>query len=198
MISISVFASHNGSDLQAIIDGCEAGIINGKVVEIISNNSDAYALERGRMHNIDTYHISAKRCGGEAEMQEKTLQVLADHHTDMIFLAGYVKKLPEAVLKAYHGRVFNIHPGLLPRYGGKGMHGKHVHEAVLANHETETGITIHRVNEEYDSGEIVAVRKVAVREDDNADTLAARVLEEEPRFLKEIVAKIADGTIPLG
>lgn len=85
MISISVFASHNGSDLQAIIDGCEAGIINGKVVAIISNNSDAYALERGRMHNIDTYHISAKRCGGEAEMQEKTLQVLADHHTDMIF-----------------------------------------------------------------------------------------------------------------
>lgn len=198
MIRISVFASHNGSDLQAIIDGCESGQIDGKVVAVISNNSSSYALERGKNHKIDSYHVSSKSCGSEEAMMEKTLRILKEHDTDMIFLAGYLKKLPDEVLAAYHNRVFNIHPGLLPKYGGKGMHGLHVHEAVITNHEKETGITIHRVNEEYDSGEIIAIRKVSVLEEDNASSLAARVLEEEHCFLKEVVAKIADGSISLG
>ena len=103
-----------------------------------------------------------------------------------------------SILEKYHNRVFNIHPALLPKYGGKGMYGIHVHRAVIEAHEAETGVTIHRVNAEYDSGEIVAQTKVPVMADDTAEILAARVLEREHEFLVEVISDIVDGKIALG
>lgn len=197
-MNIAVFASHGGSDLQAIIDGCKNHKINAKVSVVVSNNGDSLALKRARTEGIPAYHLSAKLFGSEEILAQKILEVLADYGTDMIFLAGYMRMLHETILEKYHNRIFNIHPALLPKYGGKGMYGMNVHEAVIKAQEKETGVTIHRVNAEYDSGEIVAQTKVCVLEGDTAESLAARVLEKEHEFLVEVISDIVNGKILLG
>jgi len=195
---IAVFASHGGTDMQAIIDGCKSGAIDAEVALIISNNSDSMALERARREKIDHFHLSAKKCGSEDALQDKILSLLEEYRIDMIFLAGYMRKLGTRILDKYHNRVFNIHPALLPKYGGKGMYGIHVHEAVIEAGDPVSGVTIHRVNSQYDSGDIVAQAEVPVLPGDDAETLAARVLEREHLFLVEIISKIAKGEISLG
>lgn len=117
---------------------------------------------------------------------------------EMIFLAGYMRMLHASVLEKYHNRIFNIHPALLPKFGGKGMYGMSVHSAVIEARENETGVTIHRVNAEYDSGEIVAQTTVPVLESDTPESLAARVLEREHEFLVEVISNIVNGEITLG
>ena len=188
-MNIAVFASHGGSDMQAIIDGTKAGKINARVAVIIGNNEDSMALKRAEKEGIDHYHLSVKTEGSEEALAKRILDILESYSIDMIFLAGYMKLLDKSILKKYHNRVFNIHPALLPKYGGKGMYGINVHAAVIAAGEKETGITIHRVNEVYDSGEI---------EKDTPEVLADRVLEREHTFLVEVIADIADGKIKLG
>lgn len=197
-MNIAVFASHGGSDLQAIIDGCKQDRLNATVAVVISNNSDSMALERAKRENIPAYHMSVKKYGGEDLLAKELLGVLEEHQIDMIFLAGYMRMLHADILTRYHNRVFNIHPALLPKFGGKGMYGMNVHTAVIAAKEKETGVTIHRVNAEYDSGEIVAQTTVPVLENDTPEILAARVLEREHTFLVEVIAKIIDGEIALG
>ena len=197
-MNIAVFASHGGSDLQAIIDGCKSNKINATVVAVISNNADSMALQRANNENISAYHLSAKKFGSEEALAKEILDVLANHKVDMIFLAGYMRMLHITVLEKYNNRIFNIHPALLPKFGGKGMYGMNVHNAVIQAGETETGVTIHRVNAEYDSGEIVAQTKVAVMAGDTAEILAARVLEREHEFLVEVISDISEGKIALG
>lgn len=197
-MNIAVFASHGGSDLQAIIDGCKDNKINARVVAVISNNGDSTALERAEKEYIPAYHLSAKKFGSEEALSVKILDVLTEHKTDMIFLAGYMRMLHADILKKYKNRVFNIHPALLPKFGGRGMYGMNVHRAVIEAGETETGVTIHRVSPEYDSGEIVAQTRVAVFADDTAETLANRVLEREHEFLVEVISDIAEGKIAIG
>ena len=124
--------------------------------------------------------------------------VLQKYNVDMIFLAGYMRLLHPSILDTYHNRIFNIHPALLPKFGGKGMYGMNVHQAVLDAGEKETGVTIHRVNAEYDNGEIVAQTKVPVLENDTAEVLANRVLQREHEFLVEVISYIVDGKIQLG
>jgi len=195
---IAVFASHGGTDMQAIIDGCKSGAIAASVAVVFSNNSDSMALERARREGIDCYHVSAVKCGSQEALDETVLRLLDEYRIDMVFLAGYMRKLGATVLRRYENRVFNIHPALLPKYGGRGMYGIHVHEAVLAAGDAVTGVTIHRVNEQYDAGDIVAQTEVPVLPGDTPEILAARVLEREHAFLVEIVAKIAAGEIPPG
>ena len=197
-LRIAVFASHGGSDLQAIIDGCKGGALAAEVCVVISNNSGSLALERARREGIPALHLSAKQSGDEERLAINILAVLETHQADMIFLAGYMRRLHSSILERFSNRVFNIHPALLPKYGGQGMYGLHVHEAVIAAGETETGVTIHRVNAAYDDGEIVAQTTVPVMPQDTPETLAARVLEREHTFLVEVIGRIADGTIPLG
>ncbi|MDE6742899.1 MAG: phosphoribosylglycinamide formyltransferase [Lachnospiraceae bacterium] len=197
-MNIAVFASHGGSDLQAIIDGCKKEQINATVTVIISNNSDSMALQRAKKENIPNFHMSAKKYGSEEVLATELLNVLNQYHVDMIFLAGYMRLLHSSILEKYNNRIFNIHPALLPKYGGKGMYGMNVHSAVIKAGEKETGVTIHRVNAEYDSGEIVAQTKVAVMENDTPELLAERVLEREHEFLVEVISDIVDGKIQLG
>ena len=197
-MNIAVFAAHGGSDLQAIIDGCRNDLIGAQVAAVISNNGDSMALQRGRNAGIPSYHLSAKKCGSEEQLAEELLAVLKGHDIDMIFLAGYMRMLHISVLEQYSGRIFNIHPALLPRYGGRGMYGMNVHNAVIAAGEKESGVTIHRVDAEYDSGEIVAQTTVPVMEGDTPESLAARVLEREHSFLVEVIGSIARGEIRLG
>lgn len=197
-MNIAVFASHGGSDLQAILDGCKNRKIKAQVVAVISNNEGSMALKRAEKAGVPAYHLSAKKCGTEEALAVELLKVLNDHAVDMIFLAGYMRMLHQTVLEKYNNRVFNIHPALLPKYGGKGMYGMYVHEAVIAAGEKESGITIHRVNAAYDDGEIVAQTTVPVLPEDDASALAARVLEREHSFLVEVVSDIATGRICLG
>jgi len=197
-MNIAVFASHGGSDLQAIIDGCKSNKIGANVSVVISNNGSSMALQRSNKEGIPSYHLSAKLFGSEELLAEEILKVLSKYHIDMIFLAGYMRMLHISILKKYENRVFNIHPALLPKYGGKGMYGMNVHTAVIEAKETETGVTIHRVSPEYDSGEIVAQTTVPVFKNDTPEQLAARVLEKEHEFLVEVIADIVNGKILLG
>lgn len=197
-MNIAVFASHDGSDLQAIIDGCKNEQINATVVVVISNNKDSVALQRAKNENIPNFHMSAKKYGSEEILAKEILNVLKQYYVDMIFLAGYMRLLHVSILEKYNNRIFNIHPALLPKFGGKGMFGMNVHNAVIKAKERETGVTIHRVNAEYDSGEIVAQTKVAVMENDTPEILAARVLLREHEFLIETISSIVEGKIQLG
>lgn len=190
MKRIAVFASHNGSDLQAVIDGCKSGKIDAEVCCVLGNNPGAFALQRAKDAGIAAYCVNASLYPDADELDRVTLEILQKHETDLILLAGYLKKIGEPVLRAYRNRIFNIHPALLPKYGGKGMYGIHVHQAVIEAKELFSGVTIHRVNAEYDSGDIVAQAQVPVLPGDTPEILAARVLKREHTFLVEILTKL--------
>jgi len=182
--------------MQAIIDACKAQRLDAVPCVVISNNSEATALVRARAEGIPGHHISGVTHPGEAEDAE-ILRVLRAHGVDTVILAGYMKKLGARTLRAYQGRILNIHPALLPRHGGAGMYGKRVHAAVLAAGETVTGVTIHIVDEQYDHGPILSQVEVPVLPGDTADSLAARVLSQEHRLYPDTLQKISDGRIQL-
>lgn len=198
MLNIAVFASHNGSNLQAIIDACRLGVLKANVCVVLSNNSDSRALQRAAEAGIDSFHVSAKTLGSDEALDAEIGQILDSHNADIIFLAGYLKKIGKNVLKKYHNRVFNIHPALLPKYGGKGMFGMNVHKAVIEAKEAVSGITIHRASQEYDDGEIVAQTMITISPNDTAETLAEKILAREHTFIVEVLNQIVDGTISIG
>ena len=187
-LSIAVFASGGGTNLQSLIDSSSEGRLNGKVAAVISNNSGAYALERARQAEIADYHISGKRFPGEGEVAAEIRKVLENHKVNLIVLAGYMKLLPKDIVRKYKNRILNIHPALLPKYGGKGMYGMNVHNAVIAAGEKTSGATVHFVDEIFDHGVILIQRTVPVLPDDDPETLAARVLTIEHKILPEAVS----------
>lgn len=196
-MNLGFLASHEGTNLQAIIDACKDGYLDAKPGVVISNNSDSGALKRAGEEGIPNYHLSSKTHPDPQDLDKAILDVLTKHKVDIVILAGYMKKLGPATLSIYRGRILNIHPALLPRFGGKGMYGKHVHEAVLAAGESVTGVTVHIVNEEYDQGPIVAQSKLPVLKDDTAESLEKRVLERGHEFFVEVLQKISRGEIVL-
>lgn len=196
-LRIAAFASHGGSNLQSLIDSCQAGKIEGEIVVVISNNRKARALERAREAGIDALHLTDKQFDSETEFVAALRKELTDRGVNLICLAGYMKFLPPEIIDLVHGRVLNIHPALLPKFGGKGMYGIHVHEAVIAAGETETGVTVHLVDSLYDHGRILDQTKVPVEPDDTPETLQKRVLKSEHQFYPEVVAKIGRGEIEL-
>jgi phosphoribosylglycinamide formyltransferase-1 len=196
-LKIGVLASHGGSNLQAIIDSCEASRIPAEVVVVISNNGQAGALARARKHKIDAIHLSNKHYPNDEDLDDAIVRELKEHQVDLVCLAGYMKKRGRAFLQAFNNRILNIHPALLPKFGGSGFYGMRVHEAVLAAGEKESGATVHLVDERYDHGLILAQRRVPVLPDDTPETLAARVLVEEHKIYAEVIGKIALGEIKL-
>lgn len=183
--------------MQAIIDAIKNGQLKANPVVVISNNSDSKALQRARDEGIPCYHLSQKTHSNPNELDQTILEVLTIHHTDLVILAGYMKKIGKLILDAFQGRILNIHPALLPKFGGKGMYGGRVHEAVLAAGEKESGVTVHLVDEHYDHGPTLTQKKVPVLEDDTADSLAERVLKEEHKIYAETIGKIISGEIKL-
>ena len=181
--------------MQAIINACAAGTLAAEPCVAISNNSQSGALARARQANMAAYHLSAQTHG--EGLAAAILAVLRRHGVEVICLAGYMKKLGAEVLAAYEGRILNIHPALLPKFGGQGMYGMRVHEAVLAAGERESGATIHLVNEEYDRGRVLAQEKVAVPAGDTPETLQQRVLAVEHRLYPATLVRIAAGEIPI-
>ena len=196
-LHLGFLASHGGSNMQAIIDACKEGKLNAVPCVVISNNSEAMALERARRAGIPRYHISGKTHPGETEDQA-ILRTLQAHDVDTVILAGYMKKLGPLTLQAFRGRILNIHPALLPKFGGQGMYGKRVHEAVLRAGDTVTGVTVHVVDEVYDHGRILAQCEVPVLAGDTVDSLAQRVLRQEHRLYPDTLRRIADGAFTLG
>lgn len=196
-MNVGFLASGRGSNMQALIDAAKAGRIGIRPVVVISNNSDSGALERAAREGIACRHLSSATHPAPDDLDRAILSTLVGHKADLVVLAGYMKKLGPQTLRAFKGRIVNIHPALLPKYGGHGMYGIHVHEAVLKAGETETGVTIHIVDDEYDKGPILAQSRVPVRPGDTPEILAARVLEREHAFLVETIGRIARGEIKL-
>ncbi|QLH54095.1 MAG: Phosphoribosylglycinamide formyltransferase [Candidatus Kapaibacterium sp.] len=196
-LRIGFLASHNGSNMQAIIDSIKRGELDAIPAVVISNNSNAFALERARREGIPAYHISSKQYPTEEELDKAILETLIKHNVNIVCLAGYMKKVGPKVLNYFKNRVLNIHPALLPKFGGKGMFGKFVHEAVLNAGEKESGCTVHLVDEIYDHGRILGQKIVPVYPDDTVETLAQRVLEQEHKLYPEVLQKIAKGEIVL-
>jgi phosphoribosylglycinamide formyltransferase/phosphoribosylglycinamide formyltransferase-1 len=194
---LAVLASGRGSNLQAIIDhfddlGREA---TGKIVLVASNRVDSPALVRAATASIDIASFSSSDDGSEL------LSLLRKFRIDVVVLAGYIKRIQASVVRAYAGRILNIHPALLPAFGGEGMYGARVHEAVLASKASETGVTVHLVEDEYDRGPIVARWVVPVLDGDDAESLAARVLKVEhivyPRAVEMVAALHLQGFSPV-
>ncbi len=196
--NVAALVSGSGTDLQSILDAEKDGRLSAQVRVVISNKANAYGLERARQAEIRTEHISIKTEGSYDAVGERMLEVFREEQIDLIVLAGYLKLVHPMVIEAYERRIINIHPALLPKFGGKGMYGMRVHEAVIAAGENVSGPTIHFVDEIFDHGEIIAQRKVPVLPDDTPEKLQQRVLEEEHRLLPETVARLARGEIPLG
>lgn len=196
-LRLGFLASHGGSNVQAILDACREGRLDAVPCVVISNNSDAAVLERARRAAVAAVHLSSQTHPDPAALDAAILATLRGHGVNLVVLAGYMKKLGPRTLEHYRGRVLNIHPALLPKFGGHGMYGKRVHQAVLAAGEKVTGVTVHLADEEYDRGKILAQREVPVMRGDTADTLAARVLEVEHQIYSDTLQKIARGEIKL-
>jgi len=181
---VAVAVSGGGSNLQALLDSLRPGT-GAEVALVLSNSVKAGGLDRARTRQIPA--VAFTDPGAATEW----LAHLRSHRIDLLVLAGYLKLVPAEVIAAFRGRILNIHPALLPAFGGPGMYGKRVHEAVLAAGVPESGCTVHLVDEEYDRGEILAQARVPVLPGDTAETLAARVLAEEHKLLPRVVLDVA-------
>jgi len=187
---IAVFCSGSGSNFKALFHAIRNKQLAAEIVLCLSNRSQCGAMEFAEQNGIATVHITEKQFASFDEFAVAMVERLKEHHIDIILLAGYMRKVPDAVVSAFPGKMLNIHPALLPKFGGEGMYGIHVHTAVLEAGETETGATVHFVNEEYDKGKILLQRTVPVLPDDTPETLAARVLKCEHRLYPEALEKL--------
>lgn len=192
-MNIAVLASHEGTTLQAVLDACAAGTIAARVALVVSNNGESGALRRARQAGIATAHLSGATHPDARELDRAIRDALAHHDIDLVLLAGYMKRLGPVTREAYRGRILNTHPALLPRFGGPGMFGANVHRAVLAAGERVSGASIHLIDEEYDTGPVLAQVTVPVETGDTEAALAARVQQAERALLVQVLADIASG-----
>ena len=196
-LNIAILASHGGSNLQAIVDACKAEIVMAKTVIVISNNSKSGALKRANREDIPSYHISKSTYLDDMEVDHQITERLLEYQVNLVVLAGYMKKLGERTLRTFENKIVNVHPSLLPKFGGEGMYGIKIHEAVLAAGEKKTGVTIHKVQGEYDQGTVLAQVEVPVRKDDTPCSLRDRVLTIEHDFYVKTLREISLGKIKL-
>jgi phosphoribosylglycinamide formyltransferase-1 len=196
-MNIAFFASHGGSNFQAIVEALRNQGIAANPVLLISNNSDAYALERAKNLGVKPVHISSAQYDTAEEFQAALLNLLKEHEIDLVVLAGYMRMIPKVMIEKYRNRILNIHPALLPKYGGKGMYGMNVHRAVHEAGEKESGATVHLVNEKYDEGRILKQEKVAIEPTDSPEDIAKKVLEVEHRIYAQTIKEIVEGSLEL-
>jgi len=196
-LRLGFLASHGGTNLQAIMDACKDGRLASIPCVVISNNSSSGALKRATRESIPTYHLSQRTHPLTSDLDQAICDVLHEHQVNLVVLAGYMRKLGSLVLRRYAGRVLNIHPAVLPKFGGKGMYGHAIHKAVLAAGETSTGVTVHVVDEQYDHGPIVAQSTVPILPDDDVEQLSARVLEQEHTLYVEVLQHLENGEVDL-
>ncbi len=194
MLQLAVFASGQGSNLEAIYNSIIEGSLTGvKLSLVISNNSNSGALAFAKKINIPAIHLSLLKCEGDPKKLEyQTLHILEVLKIDIIALAGYMKKLSAQVLAKYNGKIVNVHPALLPEFGGAGMYGLNVHTAIIAARKKNSGATVHFVESEYDSGEIILQESCTVLDNDTPESLAERIKIIEHKILPQAIQIIAD------
>jgi phosphoribosylglycinamide formyltransferase 1 len=192
---IGVLASGAGTTLQAVIDACDSGALPARVVAIISNNSRCGAAARASTHGIRFAHLSGRTHPDPERLDAAIRDVLTDVCADLVLLAGYMKKIGPKTLAAFAGRIVNTHPSLLPEFGGRGMYGARVHAAVLEAGAEQTGVSVHLVDGDYDTGPVLARRVVPVEPGDDVQSLARRVQGAERPFLIEVLCRIVRGDI---
>lgn len=198
MLRIGVLASGEGTTLQSIIDACVLGRIKGRVVAVISNNSGSGALRRAAAAGIATFHLSSATHSSGDSLDVAISDALQRARVDVIFLAGYMKRLGPHTLATFPARILNTHPALLPKFGGHGMFGRRVFEAVLAAGESESGASVHLVDAEYDTGTVVRQERIPVLPEDTVESLKARVQACEREVVVDTLAAIARGELVLG
>lgn len=186
-MKIAVLVSGSGSNLQALIDNVESGEINGEIVVVISDKKDAYALERAKNHGIKSLFIDKKEYASREAFHDKFIDILKEADVQLVVLAGFLSILGANFVKAFEGRIINIHPSLIPSFCGAGLYGQKVHKAAIEYGVKVSGATVHFVDEGTDTGKIILQEAVQVMEDDTPETLGARVLEVEHRILSEAV-----------
>lgn len=186
---LAILSSHHGSNLKAIIDSCKNGFLNSSVSLVISNNSDSNSLKIANDNSISNFCIN----GDNSDLE--ILKKLDEHDIDLVILAGYMKKVSNIILSKY--KCLNLHPSLLPKYGGKGMHGDNVLISVLKNKENVTGVTVHFVDEEYDTGEIISQDEILIDKNDTLDSLRKKVKSAEHKIYSKVIKDIELGKINL-
>jgi phosphoribosylglycinamide formyltransferase 1 len=196
-MNIAIFASGRGSNFQAILSAIDAGLLPARITVLISNRSDAGALDIARARRIQTSHLSQKMFPSEEALAKAMLNVLSQQRAELLVLTGYLKKIPLQVVRRYRNRIVNIHPALLPSFGGAGMYGHFVHEAVIASGMKVSGATVHLVDEEYDRGPIVMQKTVEIIQEDTPDLLAAKVLKIEHEIYPLALKAFAEGKVKI-
>ena len=197
MLKIAVLVSGGGTNLQAIMDSIDNGTItNTKIEVVISNNKNAYALERAKKHGIEALCISPKDYESREQFNEEFLAKLNSYHVDLVVLAGFLVVIPEMMIREYRNRIINIHPSLIPSFCGTGYYGLKVHEGVLTRGVKVTGATVHFVDEGTDTGPIILQKAVEVQQEDTPEVLQRRVMEQaEWKILPQAIHMIANGKV---
>ncbi len=196
-MNIAFLASYNGSSAQAIADACLNSDIIASPVLLITNNPKAKALEWSENKGLRTAILNGTTHPDPSDLDQAIADKLIDHQINIVCCSGYMKLIGERTINAVQGKILNIHPALLPKYGGEGMYGDHVHQAVKDNEDTETGSTIHLVNDKYDEGRILAQNHIALSPDDTTEDIANKVKAAEPQFYVDTLRKILKGEISL-
>ena len=196
-LRLGFLASRRGSSLRAIVAAIRAGELDAEPRIVISNNAGAEALEFAREQGLAWRHISAATAGGAEAADAAIATALQDAGAELVVLSGYLRKLGPQVLHAYPGRILNIHPALLPAYGGHGMYGRRVHEAVHAAGDKVTGATVHLVDEEYDTGAVLARVEIGVEQGDTVEAIEQRVAAAEPLLFVNTLRSISEGALKL-
>jgi len=197
-MNIGVLASHEGTTLQQMLDACADGRIAAQISVVVSNNSRAGALVRARQAGVRALHLSSVTHSDPIELDTAIRDALVVAGVDLVFLAGYMRKIGPLTLAAFDRRILNTHPALLPKFGGPGMYGDRVYEATLAARDSESGVSIHLVTGDYDAGPVLCQCRVPVLAADTIETLKTRIRAREREFVVETLARIARGEIALG
>ena len=196
-MNIAFFASYNGSSAQAITDACFYDGLTASPVLLITNNPSAKALKWAENKGLKTAVLNSNTAQTPEELDLQIAQTLKEHNINLVCCSGYMKLIGDQTINAVHGKILNIHPALLPKYGGQGMYGSHVHQTVKQNGDGETGCTIHLVSNEYDKGRIIAQKTIPVSAQDSAIDIEENVKSIEPEFYVETINKILKGDIKL-
>lgn len=192
MKKLVFFASGSGTNFQSVIDAVENGSIHASIAGLITNKDHIGALKRAKQHDIPSRVLKPANFESTGQYNERLLQIIEDWNPDLIVLAGYLQKIPKQIIDTYPNKIINIHPSLLPQYGGKGFYGLNVHRSVIENGEKETGCSVHIVTKKYDKGPVLAQKKVPVHPDDTPEKLAERVLQQEHKLLPEVIRNLTD------
>lgn len=185
MKKIGILASHNGSGFNAIHKACLENRLNAQVTVVISNNTNAVVLQNAKKHDINNFLVNAKT---DENPDEQIYSLLKEHNCEYVFLSGYMKKLSSKITNNF--KVINSHPALLPKYGGHGMYGRHVHEAVIENKELVSGVTVHEVNEKYDEGKILLQKELRLSDNETVQTLEEKIKKLEQSAIIEALQNV--------